>query len=57
MNQAKKRANDFLSGEISYFYSPTYNKWKTKNNIKENTSTPKEEKQKNVKEFLDFLNQ
>ena len=57
LNQAKKRANDFLSGEISYFYSPTYNKWKTKNNIKENTSTPKEEKQKNVKEFLDFLNQ
>ena len=57
LNQAKKRANDFLSGEISYFYSPTYNKWKTKNNIKENTNTPKEEKQKNVKEFLDFLNQ
>ena len=57
LNQAKKRANDFLSGEISYFYSPTYNKWKTKNNIKENTSTPKEEKQKNVEEFLDFLNQ
>lgn len=57
LNQAKKRANDFLSGEISYFYSPTYNKWKTENNIKENTNTPKEEKQKNVEEFLDFLNQ
>ena len=57
LNQAKKRANDFLSGKTSYFYSSTYNKWKRENNIKENTSTSKEEKQENVKQFLEFLNQ
>ena len=57
LNQTKEKINDFLSGKKSYFYSSTYNNWKRENNIKENYSTPKEEKQENVKQFLEFLNQ
>ncbi len=54
-NQIKKRADKFLEGKTSGFYSTEFNKWKRENNIVTNFKTPKDEYRKYVEEFLEDL--
>lgn len=54
-NQTKKRANKFLEGKTSGFYSTEFTKWKRENNIVTNFKTPKDEYRKYVEEFLEDL--
>ncbi len=54
-NQTKKRADKFLEGKTSGFYSSEFNKWKRENNIVINYKTPKDEYRKYVEEFLEDL--
>ena len=56
-NQERKRATGFLSGEKVSFSSTSYTSWKRENNIVDNYSTSRKEKEKNVKNYLEFLNQ
>ena len=54
-NQTKKRADKFLEGKTSGFYSTEFTKWKRENNIVTNFKTPKDEYRKYVEEFLEDL--
>lgn len=54
-NQTKKRANKFLEGKTSGFYSTEFTKWKKENDIVTNYKTPKDEYKKYVEEFLEDL--
>lgn len=56
-NIERERAADFLSGEKSVFFSTSYSKWKTENDIVDKYNTPRKEKEKNVENYLEFLNQ
>tara|TARA_R110000822_G_scaffold13018_1_gene46778 strand:+ start:1520 stop:3874 length:2355 start_codon:yes stop_codon:yes gene_type:complete len=56
-NQERERVTDFLSGERSSFSSASYTSWKRENDIVDNYSTSRKEKEKNVKNYLEFLNQ
>jgi len=56
-NIERKRAADILSGEKSVFSSTSYSKWKTENDIVDKYNTPRKEKEKNVENYLEFLNQ
>ena len=56
-NIERERAADFLSGEKSIFFSTSYSNWKTENNIVDKYNTPRKEKEKNVENYLEFLNQ
>jgi hypothetical protein len=54
-NQTKKRADKFLEGKTSGFYSTEFTKWKRENSIVTNFKTPKDEYRKYVEEFLEDL--
>ena len=54
-NQTKKRADKFLEGKTSGFYSTEFTKWKRENNITTNYKTSKDEYKKYVEEFLEDL--
>ena len=54
-NQAKKRADKFLKGKTSGFYSTEFTEWKRENNITINYKTSKDEYKKYVEEFLEDL--
>lgn len=55
LNNSKSKANKFLKGETSGFYSTEFNEWKKENNIVTNYKTPKVEYRKYVEQYLEDL--
>ena len=55
LNNVKEKANKFIEGDTSGFYSSEFTKWKKQNDITTTYRTPKVEYKKYVEEFLEDL--